>query len=85
MLKSTVDNFPNFLIRCAWIGILMTFLNRFSRVFPVFLGEFQKNHTISGNSVQMSFDGPEGSIKRHEIKGPSKDMRFLGPSKDMRF
>jgi hypothetical protein len=35
--------------------------------------------------VQMSFDGPFGSIKRHEIKGPSKDMRFLGPSKDMRF
>ena len=33
----------------------------------------------------MSFDGPVGSINRHEIKGPSKDMRFLGPSKDMRF
>ena len=33
----------------------------------------------------MSFNGPFGSIKRHEIKGPSKDMRFLGPSKDMRF
>ena len=24
----------------------------------------------------MSFDGPVGSINRHEIKGPSKDMRF---------
>jgi hypothetical protein len=40
----------------------------------------------------MSFDGPNGSIKRHEILkgenldlGPSKDMRFLGPSKDMRW
>ena len=33
----------------------------------------------------MSFDGPKGSTKRHEIEGPSKDMRFLGPSKDMRF
>jgi hypothetical protein len=35
--------------------------------------------------VLMSFDGPEGSIKRHEIEGPSKDMMFLGLSKDMRF
>ena len=37
------------------------------------------------NWALMSFDGPVGSINRHEIKGPSKDMRFLGPSKDMRF
>ena len=29
----------------------------------------------------MSFDRPEGSIKRHEVKGPSKDMRFLGKQK----
>jgi hypothetical protein len=33
----------------------------------------------------MSFDGPEWSIKRHEVEGPSKDMRFLGPSKNKRF
>ena len=42
MLKSTVDNFPNFLIRCAWIGILMTFLNRFSRILSSFLEFFTK-------------------------------------------
>ena len=36
-------------------------------------------------SALMSFDGPVWSIKRHEVEGPSKDMRFLGPTKDMRF
>jgi hypothetical protein len=29
----------------------------------------------------MCFDGPVGSIKSHEVEGPSKHMRFLGPSK----
>jgi hypothetical protein len=33
----------------------------------------------------MCFDGPVGSIKSHEVEGPSKHMRFLGPSKHMRF
>ena len=33
----------------------------------------------------MSSDDLVGSIKRHEIEGPLKDIRFLGPSKDMRF
>ena len=33
----------------------------------------------------MCFDGPEGSIKSHEVEGPLKHMRFLGPSKHMRF
>ena len=42
MLKSTVDNFPKFFIRCAWIGILMIFLNRFSRVLSSFLEDFTK-------------------------------------------
>ena len=42
MRKSRVDNFPNFLIRCAWIGILMIFLNRFSRVLSSFFGGFYK-------------------------------------------
>ena len=41
--------------------------------------EFQEELLIL--TVKVNY----GSIKRHEIKGPSKDMRFLGPSKDMRF
>ena len=43
------------------------------------------NNFLTEKGALMSFDGPVGSINRHEIKGPSKDMRFLGPSKDMRF
>ena len=50
---------------------------------------------IKGSSNDMrfwSYNGPNRSIKRHEILkgenldlGPSKDMRFLGPSKVMRW
>jgi hypothetical protein len=47
--------------------------------------KFQNNLEQTQYWAFMSFDGPDGSIKRHEIEGPSKDMRFLGPSKDMRF
>ena len=64
MLRSTVDNFPNFLIRCAWIGILMIFLNRFSRVLSSFFGGFykisfkivlyQEIHTYSGRGSTPS-------------------------------
>ena len=38
-----------------------------------------KRHEVSGGETK------NGSIKVHEIQGPSKDMRFLGPTKDMRF
>ena len=33
----------------------------------------------------MFFDGPKWSIKRHEVEGPSKNLRFLGQTKDMMF
>ena len=33
----------------------------------------------------MCFDGPDRSIKSHEVEGPSKHIRFFGPSKHMRF
>ena len=39
----------------------------------------------SEKSALMCFDGPDGSIKSHEVEGPSNHMRFLGPSKHMRF
>ena len=53
MLKSTLHNFPNFMMICAWIGILMIFLNRFSRVLFRIWRILQKNHTISGNSYYL--------------------------------
>ena len=46
---------------------------------------------IAKTQVLMCFDGPFGSIKSHEVEGPSKHMRFseggaqVGPSKHMRF
>ena len=57
------------------------------KVFFVYLQIFWVRTKVGSElfSALMSFDGPVGSINRHEIKGPSKDMRFLGPSKDMRF
>ena len=37
------------------------------------------------SGIHSSLDGPKWSIKKHEVEGPLKDMRFLGPTKDMRF
>ena len=40
--KCTVDNFPNFLNGCAWIGILMRFGTNSQEFCPNFLELLQK-------------------------------------------
>ena len=51
--KCTVDNFPNFLNGCAWIGILMRFGTNSQEFCPNFLELLQKNRSISGNSYNL--------------------------------
>jgi hypothetical protein len=60
-------------------------------------GSITRHEVLEGKAFTnlinlMSYNGPNGSMKGHEIlKGenlelaPSNDMRFLGPSKDMRW